>query len=452
MNTKLVDVRGIIMRLPENPPSDKEVNEIMASKYDMKRIGELKPYLDIINAQYLHWDELPMRFRKIDLKFLWSYVSLTRQFTARYIKINGISLRYVQTPQIEKTLHNLDIQIGDKIEVEMQLPSQGLKRKYLRNSLMEEAIASSQLEGAATSRRVAKRMLRENRKPRNHSEQMIVNNYLGMRYIKEHTKPNDALTPELIKDIHKIISKDTLQKKQYEGTFRTDNNVKVWIHGEVVYQPPDYTLINKLVDEVCTFANTESTEYYLNPIVKAIMIHYMIGYIHPFNDGNGRTARALFYWYLLSQRYDYLEYIAVSTAIKNAPMKYARAYLYCENDHNDVTYFVKFNLRQLEIAVNSFKEYINKTIGENRKIIETIRENPNLDLRQVDIIINMSKNERQITIEEMQEIYDITYQTARASLLDLVKQGYMHKFTIGKQFFFTLDKEKCMSAFNKTEE
>ena len=56
-----------------------------------------------------------------------------------------------------------------------------------------------------------------------------------------------------------------------------------------------------LLNQVCVLANTENGEYFLHPIVKAIAIHYLIGYIHPFYDGNGRTARALFYWYLISQ-------------------------------------------------------------------------------------------------------------------------------------------------------
>ncbi|MCZ7399650.1 MAG: Fic family protein [Candidatus Methanoperedens sp.] len=366
------------------------------------------------------------------------------------IPLNGLTLRYVPTPQIEKTLHDLDMRVGGKIDFEAQIPSVDLQKKYLVNSLMEEAIASSQLEGAVTTRVVAKQMLRENRKPRNHSEQMILNNYITMMYIKDNTRPNQSLTLELIKEIHKKITKDTLENKVYEGAFRTDNEVKVFSRddGQLIYEPPDYNSINKLLEQLCTFANTEPSGFYLHPIVKAIVLHYMIGYIHPFNDGNGRTARALFYWHLISQKYNWLEYVAVSTAIKNAPIKYMRAYLYSETDHNDITYFVKFNLRQLDIALKSFETYIKKTMSENKKIFETIKRNPNLNFRQADVIIDISKNERPITLNEMQERYNITYQTARTDLLGLAKLGYLHKHIRGKQYFFLLDKEKCMSAMD----
>jgi Fic family protein len=265
-----------------------------------------------------------------------------------------------------------------------------------------------------------------------------------MMYIKDNTQPNQLLTLEFILDIHGKITKDTLEKKEYEGAFRTDNEVKVYSRdeGQLLYEPPDYSSINELIKQVCSFANTDPTEFYLHPIVKAIVLHYIIGYIHPFNDGNGRTARALFYWYLISQRYDMLEYVAISTAIKNAPVKYTRAYIYSETDQNDITYFVKFNLRQIDIALKSFEKYIEETRSENNKIIETIKNNPNLNFRQADVIITLTKNEKPITVKEMQERYKITYQTARTDLLGLAELGYLYKHTKGKQFFFILDKDK----------
>ena len=433
------------MRIPEKPPDDEEINKLL-NKSGLKSFEEFRPYLDIVNSKYLHWDEIPMRFKDVgfNLKLLWGYAKLFREFNNRPIKLDGLTLRYVQTPLIEKALHDLDMRVGGEFDFESQMPSVALKRKYLVNSLMEEAIASSQLEGAATTRVVAKQMLRENRKPKTISEQMILNNYITMMYIKDNTQPNQPLTLQLILDIHEKITKGTLEKKEYEGAFRTDNEVKVYSRdeGQLLYEPPKHSSINELLKQVCSLANTEPTEFYLHPIVKAIVLHYMIGYIHPFNDGNGRTARALFYWYLISQNYNMLEYVAVSTAIKNAPSKYTRAYIYSETDHNDITYFVKFNLRQLDIALKSFEKYIKKIRSENKRIIETIKDNPSLNFRQADVIITLTKNERPITTKEMQERYNITYQTARTDLLGLEELGYLHKQIRGKQFIFILDKNK----------
>ncbi|MFA6530401.1 MAG: Fic family protein, partial [Candidatus Micrarchaeia archaeon] len=270
---------------------------------------------------------------------------------------------------------------------------------------------------------------------------MIFNNYATMTYIKEHTEPNQKLSLELIKSIHKIITKDTLGDKAYEGNFRMDNEVNVYSRedGQLVHHPPEYGKISSLLELLCEFVNGESS--YLHPFVQASIIHYLIGYIHPFNDGNGRTARALFYWYLLSRGYDYIEYVAVSTAIKKAPAQYMRAYLYCETDDNDVTYFVIFCLEKFELAVRLFEDYVAKKKDENLRLYETVRKNPELNFRQADILTVLGKSERPITFKEMQERYDITYQTARTDLLKLVKDGYLHMVVKGRQFVFLLKKE-----------
>lgn len=434
------------MRIPEKPPPAEESPvPLLESNIEVNR-----PYLNIINSEYLHWDELKVdnRFKGVDLKQLWRVVQLFRDYNARLIKINGLILRYVPTPRIEKTLHDLDVRVAGKLDLEAQITGPELQKKYLVNSLMEEAIASSQLEGAVTTRAVAKKMLRENRKPRNPSEQMIVNNYVTMRHIKEHTEPNQKLTLDLIKEIHKRITKDTFERKEYEGVFRTDNEVKVFAIDEpqIIYEPPDYTRINQFLEDLCKFVNSESEGYYLHPFVKAIILHYMMGYIHPFNDGNGRTARALLYWYLISQKYDYFEYVAVSTAIKNAPAQYARAYLYTETDNNDITYFIKFNLRAFDNAVSLFEKYIQKTRTENKKIFEAVRQDSKLNFRQADILVNMSKTDRPITISELEARYHITYQTARTDLLALAKRDYLQRITKGKRFFFILNKDKCIDV------
>ncbi len=454
------------MNLPDAPPTDEEVNMLFARSHPIERITLFNEYLEIVQTEYLHWTDFQEKFKNAkltptDLRLLWGYTNLSRQLNSRIIPFLTLNLRYVQTPQLEKTLHVIDMQIGDKIELEEKVPEAGLRKKYLVNSLMEEAIASSQIEGAATTRAVAKKMLQENRKPRTKDERMIVNNYLAMKFIKDQLQKSRRLNIDFIKELHKVVTHHTLEKTEYEGQFRDNNDINVYYiseekHGEIVKQlihtPPDYKKIKDFMEEFCNFANNEQRGYYLHPIVKAIALHYMIGYLHPFYDGNGRTARALFYWYALSQGYDYLEYIALSTAIKSAYKQYPMAYLYAESDHNDITYFVKFNMEMLNTAINSFKAYINRKKIENRKILDTIHRDRRLNLRQADIINNLSKSERRITIEEMQERYNITYETARTDLLELVEIGFMHKLPIGKRFFFMLDKEEVLRSMHDLTE
>ena len=190
------------------------------------------------------------------------------------------------------------------------------KNRYLISSIMEESIASSQLEGASTTRRIAKEMLKSARKPRTSSEKMILNNYLTARMIKDIKIKK--LTPEFILQIHKKITKETLEDKNFEGKFRESDDIKVIdeTSGEVIYHPPKYELVPKLIQKVCDFANNKNSSF-IHPIIKASILHFLIGYIHPFEDGNGRAARSLFYWYLSKEGYWIIEFMSISRVIIN---------------------------------------------------------------------------------------------------------------------------------------
>lgn len=139
---------------------------------------------------------------------------------------------------------------------------------------MEEAIASSQMEGASTTRKSAKEMLRKHSKPKDRSQQMILNNYNTIRYLSEHK--TDALTPELILEIHKRISEKTLEDPSDEGKFRSDNNIFVvnGLTGEVAHEPPSHEIITDMVSQLCRFANEDKP--FIHPIIKAIILHFMI--------------------------------------------------------------------------------------------------------------------------------------------------------------------------------
>ncbi len=85
------------------------------------------------------------------------------------------------------------------------------KQSYLIKSLIEEAISSSQLEGASTTRQIAKEMIRTGRTPKDHSEKMIFNNHKAMTFIREYK--DETLTPSMIFELHKILTEGTLDKE-----------------------------------------------------------------------------------------------------------------------------------------------------------------------------------------------------------------------------------------------
>ena len=110
---------------------------------------------------------------------------------------------------------------------------------------------------------------------------------------------------------------------------------------------------------LAAFANTNANPF-IHPVIKAIALHFAIGFVHPFVDGNGRTARAIFYWYMLKEGYAAFEYLPISRILIRAPMNYARAYLYTETDDGDLTYFNHYQLQAILRAISSLHEYFER--------------------------------------------------------------------------------------------
>ncbi|MEA3229410.1 MAG: Fic family protein [archaeon] len=425
------------MKLPEKPinwekiryKESQNISKIIKGNKILKQIFEY-------NKRYLYWSELKYRFKSdSERKYIWVLMKLFRSEKYEPIPFSSIKMKYCLLSDFNRKLHDFDKFMAGNIET--QTRSLGLKQRYIISSLMEEAIASSIIEGASTTRKVAKAMLREKRKPRNKSEKMIANNYKTLQFILD--QKNNKITPELLLEIQTRITKETLDAPEDEGRFRDNNEIVVGdnINPErIIHRPPGYKKIPKLIEDFCNFAN-EDSEYFIHPILKGIVLHFLLGYIHPFNDGNGRTARGVFYWYMLSKGYWLFEYMAVSKRIVRSRTKYDLAYLYTEYDEMDLTYFFKYNIECIDDSLKDMLEHIKRKRAEQEETKKIIYRNPDLNLRQAIILEEFSKNPNKIfTIKEISETYRVVYQTARTDLLLLAQKGFIIKKISGKEFVF----------------
>jgi Fic family protein len=428
------------MKIPEKPPSS-----FLNFSTEGEKLTQLLRDVDSIQSirrlerQYHYWDNFKYRTKDIpfDPPFLWKYVKLTRSSGFVNIVISnqdGFKFKFNIYPTLSKYLHEFDLNFGGSLQSDSFIPEED-KDKYLISSIMEEAIASSQLEGAAVTREIAKEMLRTQRKPKSKDEKMIVNNYNTIKKIVKNK--NTKLSKEFIKEIHSCISKDTLFDANYEGKFRTSDEIRVFgPQGEILYTPPKAELLDQLLDSFCNFANSNQEETFIHPIVRGIILHFLMGYIHPFIDGNGRTARAIFYWYLISRGYWLIEYLSISRIIIKSPISYAKAYLYSEFDENDLTYFLDYNLRSMDLALKSLKDYIKKKIKEKNKLYYIIK-GENVNDRQLEIIkFYMTNPQKSYSIKEVESKFGVAYQTARTDLLGLVDLGYLIEKKSTKKILF----------------
>ena len=441
------------MKKPQKPPDFGRVWSDYLEKYNdlANRVNqkneeseEIRKLIRKYNEQeYIHWDDLRRKKIPFDPITFWFVIRTIRSTKYREIRIGNEKFPFYTPENFQKQLHHLDKASPASFDwLFGEFPSEANKNQYLSNSLMEEAIASSQLEGAATTRPEAKKILREGRKPKNTSERMIVNNYRTIRRLKElRDKP---LSRELILEIHTEITQGTLENESDETDFRTTDDIVVGSKADptkIYHYPPECAKIPAMIDDLIAFANED--DEFIHPIVKAIILHFLIGYIHPFNDGNGRTARALFYWFALKHHYDLLEYISISRIFVHAPAQYSRAYLLTETDSNDMTYFIDFNIHIISQALEELKRYIVQKKKEESQSLQLVEQIPDLSFRQAEILRDFIKHPtRYYGISEIAGKYKVSLPTARTDLLLLEKKGRLKKYQDGKRQVFIYKVEK----------
>ncbi len=434
------------MRKPQPPPA---FEKLFAGLHKPERLFEILQAVGspTTDGRYQHWDEL--KYRKppegLTREDWWLGLKFHRQTGSRRVPLKyiaGNDFRFSVPDLVTDLLHQIDRGGGTFVEIPEQVTSAEHRDRYVVRSLMEEAITSSQLEGAATTREVAKKMLAEGRKPRDRSERMIVNNYVTMRHILElKGKP---LTPDMVFQIHREISEDALDIPDGAGRFRrVDEEINVSdIEGTVFHTPPPASELAARLEAMCDFANGKTPNFFVHPVIRGIILHFWLAYDHPFVDGNGRTARALFYWQMLHSGYWLFEFISISQFLRKAPVQYGTAFLHTETDENDLTYFIIHQAEVIRCALKELHDYVARKSSETRVCLDALQKHPELNHRQQSLISHAVRHPGFIyTIAGHGSRQSVVYQTARTDLLSLAKLKLLEQRKSGRVLVFVAPKD-----------
>jgi Fic family protein len=426
--------------MPAMPPSQSD----LWKSFNPARAPEVLSKVPDANAggRYRHWHKLRHLTPPEGLTlFEWWWGLKARRAGRRRIPLTDKSsshFTFNMADPLPEWMHDLDVLTHGVIKLPEPVVNPETKDSYLVRSLIEESITSSQLEGASTTRAVAKRMIREGRSPRNRSEKMIFNNHRAMNHILDIKDLN--MTHNLLCEIHGIVTDGTLEDPSAAGRFRRqDERIVVGDqYGVVFHVPPPADEIEQRVDEMCMFANCQSPGGFIHPVVRSMILHFWLAYVHPFVDGNGRLARALFYWSMLKQGYWLFEYISISKVILKAPAKYGEAFLYTETDENDMTYFLLYHANVIRRAIDELHAYIAHHTKRLAMAENDLRGLTVLNYRQRELIGHILRHPSQtVTIESHQNSHKVAYQTARTDLLNLADRGLILKRKVGKTWVFT---------------
>lgn len=426
------------MRVPKQPPDYMEVLSSRAEEFmQSASTDKYRGAMSRVEEKYYPWDKVRFIAREedVDPEFLWAMVKFSRTSRARQLPLLGHSgqpVTYSVPDIIHKELMHVDQQFAGQLGADDEQPLDAVSReRFIISALRDEAIASSMLEGAATTRQDAKRMLREARQPKTRGEQMVHNNYQAMMFVRDNKDVD--LSAEMLIEIQKIVTDSTLDDPTEAGRLRTPSDKIRIVHrdDEVVHDPPPAQQLSRRLKVLCDFANRADGPF-LHPVLHASALHFQIGFDHPFCDGNGRTARAVFYWFMLRAGYWLFEYLPISSYIYDGPTQYGMAFLNTEVDDFDLTYFLVYKigiLRRARLALHEHIKHKRQEIVLARTIYE---KDTRLNHRQRPLVLRMTRNPDQVvTIAMHTGRHNVSYGTARSDLLDLAEWGYLKKHLLG---------------------
>lgn len=403
---------------------------------------------DDVRRDYLHWDKLLHLKPPGDLtpEEWWLGIKLGRGALLNQLPLrdpDGEPFTYGTPSSVQRLLHYVGQHCSGEIAMaEAVTTDDQARHHYLVSSLMEEAIRSSQLEGATTSRRVAKQLLRTGRPPRDRSERMILNNYQALEFMRDEM--GKELTPDLVMALQRILTEGTLDDPSGAGRLQTDDEERIVVldatDGTVIHAPPPAEQLPDRLAAMCAFANRPEDDpgSFIHPVIRAILLHFWLAYDHPFQDGNGRTARALFYWYMRTHGYWLVEYLSISRILRKAPAKYTRAFLLTETDDRDTTYFLLHQLKVIERAVEELRDYLERKVEEVRDVETLMKDTDQLNHRQLALLSDAIRHPHSTyTYRSHAASHKVVEETARSDLLHLLDQGLLQRRKAGHKHVFS---------------
>jgi Fic family protein len=428
------------MKIPQSPPPFHEAFHRLSKARQAEVL--FHPGGANSDKRYLHWNDLRRKPPPAGLSAeeWWLNIKWWRMRDYRRIGLKdkqGQPFVFGTPDSLQQSLHEIDRGLGFALNLPESVVQPDVRDSYIVSALVQESITSSQLEGAVTTREVAKEMLRSGRQPRDKSERMILNNYLTMQRIQSlRTEP---LSPELVFELHRRVTEGTLEKPDAAGRFRrTEENIRVIdeIEGTEFHIPPPAKELSDRLQAMCDFANGQAPDYFVHPVLRAIILHFWLAYDHPFVDGNGRTARALFYWSMLRQGYTLFEFVSISQILLLAPVRYAEAFLHTETDENDLTYFILHQTEVITRAVEALHQYAAKKASDLKKTDRLLRGLEGLNHRQQALLTHAMRNpSARYLIEGHRRSHAVTFPTARNDLFNLVERGLL---TVNKEGRFNV--------------
>jgi len=297
------------------------------------------------------------------------------------------------------------------------------------DSMIEEAFYSSAIEGAYSTRERARAVIASKKYPEDKNEQMIYNNYYALQFALANL--DEPFTHELIQQICEILTGGVISEDGPRD-YRDDIVYVMSATGETAYTAPDPKFVKPMMEELLAYLN----EPMIHPVEKAVITHIYFVIVHPFFDGNGRTARALTYMVLLKSAYDFFRYAPISGILASQRGKYYKAIRAAQDRANgyDLTYFAEYYADLLAQTLDEVHNNLNAAKALTRiTSVPELATNSRL-IRGAQWL--MDEGITIVTAGQWKEQFGVSFETARSDLMALESVGFVRKEIRGRKMYF----------------
>lgn len=317
------------------------------------------------------------------------------------------------------------------IERAKLLPKQELKLRRL--ALIRMTYNSTAIEGNRLNIREVEALLANKKIDAPERDIFEVKNYLNaLKYIGQVKEREEPITKQVLLKIHKLVTEKTLAK-EFSGHYRQEPVYVVrrrfGLPDKIMYTGPEAKKVPQLCADLIKWIQQSETKE-INPVIAAGIAHQEIAAIHPFNDGNGRTARAMATLILYKRGYDFRRLFALEDYYNKERSKYYQAINIGKNYNERKTDMTSW----LGYFTTGFKEEIdnvkNKVIELSvKKVDGSIKSQIYLNKDQLKII-DFLDNVGKINVNDVVDILNCPKRTAQLYLQKLKKIGMIKQ--VGK--------------------
>ena len=301
-----------------------------------------------------------------------------------------------------------------------------------RDALIKAAHASTAIEGNPLTLEEVSQLAQGRKITATRKAQQEVLNYL--ENIEEYQEHGNV-TEKILLKLHKNISENTLEYPKYEGRYR---DVQVYVGststGEVVFMPPASIKVPKLTNELIEWTNSEAS-FKLEPVIVAGLSHYEFVRIHPFVDGNGRTARALATLILYLREFDIKKFFTLDDYYDSDRNAYYNALKSVDQKTLDLTEWLEYFTDGVLLSISKVKEQVLQLSLEKHK--KEAEGQIAITGKQTKIIEHLISNGR-ITSSEIQNMFEISRQAAHKEIKKLIELNIVEPKGTGKATFYVI--------------